>query len=120
MIPLELKYSISKRISENYVFSLTYQHTEDHLKKSMDTKLVETFFAETIEVFHFLEELYGYQQRNQEMNYPDEWRDTTAVVTYVGERIGTKVVWAFVDGVIDVDFVELVKAEVWGSMSSCV
>jgi hypothetical protein len=75
----------------------------------VDNSLIELFFAETTKAFHFLESEYGYRYLGQKIIYPDEGRDTRAIVNYAGSRVGVQIGWGFADGIIGIYFIELLE-----------
>lgn len=82
----------------------------------MGNEQIEIFFAETTKAFHFLETQYGYQQRERDIEHPDEGRDARARVIYIGSRVGVQIGWGFADAIIGVYFFELLQAGVFPSI----
>lgn len=82
----------------------------------MGNEQVETFFAETAKAFHFLETQYEYQQLERDIEHPDEGRDATARVIYIGSRVAVEIAWGFAAGVIGVCFIELLQTGVFPSV----
>jgi hypothetical protein len=77
------------------------------MSEQNDLTLEELFFSEATEAFQFLEHQYGYQRQEGQIKSPDDIRDTAALLSYVGTRVGVQISWYFADAFIGVAFVEL-------------
>ena len=69
--------------------------------------LVEKFIELVAEEFKFLENDYGYTPLGAELKHPEEIRDATISVRYLGATVGVLIQWEFISARIGVAFVEI-------------
>jgi hypothetical protein len=70
----------------------------------------KSFFAETTEAFHFLEQQYEYQRLEGFIQYPGIPRERAAISRYVGSRVGVEIGWDMDNATLSVAFLEQLQA----------
>ena len=68
-------------------------------------EIVQKFFTEAKKAFLFLESC-GYRYQSENLEHPDEYRDSQAVVKFISETVVVEISWYFAGAAIGVAFVE--------------
>ena len=75
----------------------------------MNEQQVEVFYVEVMDVFRYLEQQYNYQRMKGFIQDSEEGRDATAMLRYLGSRVGIEISWYFANATIDVAFIEVLQ-----------
>jgi hypothetical protein len=86
-------------------------------------RLKKAFFANTVNVFEFLEKDFGYRRIPEFIEYEKEFGDSHSAVRYIGSVVAIDVVWYHTNAAMDVTFTELANGNFpreryfWGNSS---